>query len=112
MHLEPAPGAKYGYIHVPGGKSKNAKRNVPMTDRLAQMLLGRSIESKSVYVFPSETGTPYLVTSIDHMHEKVRDRLQMPIEFVIYSLRHTYGTRLGEAGRMHLRSCRLWVIAR
>ena len=98
VHLEPAPGAKYGYIHIPGGKSKNARRNVPITDRLAQMLLNRSLESKSVYVFPSETGRPCRVSSIDHEHRKVRDALQMPTEFVIYSLRHSYGTRVGEAG--------------
>jgi len=98
VHLEPAPGAKYGYIHIPGGKSWNVRRNVPITDRLAEMLLNRSLQSNSLYVFPSETGKPYLVTSIDHMHEKVRATLQMPAEFVIYSLRHTYGTRLGEAG--------------
>jgi integrase len=98
VHLEPATGAKCGYIHVAGGKSKNAKRNVPLTKRLGKMLLARSISSKSVYVFPSDTGEPYLVTSIDHMHKKVRAGLQMGAEFVIYSLRHTYGTRLGEAG--------------
>ena len=98
VHLEPAPGAKYGYIHVPGGKSKNARRNVPITDRLAGMLLNRSLESKSVFVFPSETENPYLVQSIDHSHKKVRSALQMSAEFVIYSLRHTYGTRLGEGG--------------
>jgi integrase len=98
VHLEPAPGAKHGYIHIPGGKSKNARRNVPITDRLAQMLLTRSLESKSVYVFPSKTGRPYHVRSVDHLHEKVRAALQMSAEFVVYSLRHTYGTRLGEAG--------------
>jgi integrase len=98
VHLEPAPGAKYRYIHIPDGKSKNARRNVPITDRLARMLLGRSLESKSVCVFPSETGRPYRVTSIDHDHAEVRAALQMPPAFVVYSLRHTYGTRLGEAG--------------
>jgi integrase len=98
VHLEPAPGAKYGYIHIPGGKSKNARRNVPITDRLAKMLLNRSLESKSVYAFPSDTGRPYCVQSLDHSHKKVRTTLQVPAEFVIYSLRHTYGTRLGEAG--------------
>ena len=97
VHLEPAPGAKHGYIHVQGGKSKNAKRNVPITDRLAKMLLARSLESKSIYVFPSDTGRPYRLSSIDHMHDKVRTALKMPAEFVVYSLRHTYGTRLGEA---------------
>lgn len=98
VHLEPAPGAKFTYIRIPGGKSRNAKRNVPMTDRVAQLLLSRSLSSNSVYAFPSETGRPYQVTSIDHMHEKVRTSLRMPAEFVVYSLRHTYGTRLGEAG--------------
>jgi integrase len=98
VHLEPAPGAKYGYIHIERGKSKNARRNVPITDRLARMLLHRSLESKSVYVFPSETGRPYCVTSVDHDHAEVRAELGMSAEFVIYSLRHTYGTRLGEAG--------------
>ncbi|HLI30055.1 MAG TPA: site-specific integrase [Terriglobia bacterium] len=98
VHLEPAPGAKYGYIHIERGKSRNAKRNVPITDRLAHMLLDRSLESKSLFVFPSETGQPYRVTSVDHDHAEVRAALGMPAEFVIYSLRHTYGTRLGEAG--------------
>jgi integrase len=98
VHLEPAHGAKYAYIHIECGKSRNARRNVPITDRVAAMLLGRSLESKSVYVFPSEAGRPYSVTSVDHQHAKVRAALGMPAEFVIYSLRHTYGTRLGEAG--------------
>ena len=43
VNLEPAPGAKYGYVHIQCGKSKNARRNIPITDRLSKMLL----ESKS-----------------------------------------------------------------
>ena len=96
VHLEPAPGAKHGYIHIPGGKSENARRNAPITNRLAEMLLGRSLESKSV--FPSETGRPYLVQSVDHLHKKVRGTIQMSAEIVIYSLCHTWGTRLGAPG--------------
>jgi integrase len=75
VHLEPAPGARYGYIHIADGKSKNARRNVPVTDRVARMLMGRSLESKSAYVFPSETGRPYRVTSIDHDHAEARAAL-------------------------------------
>lgn len=62
------------------------------------MLAGtRSLET-SRYVFPSETGRPYRVQSVDHLQKRVREALGMPADFVIYSLRHSYGTRLGEAG--------------
>jgi integrase len=38
------------------------------------------------------------VTSVDHLHSEVREALRLPKDFVIHSLRHTFGTRLGEAG--------------
>ena len=43
-------------------------------------------------------GNPYLVTSLDHLHKKLRDNLQLPSDSVIHSLRHTFLTRFGEAG--------------
>ncbi len=52
----------------------------------------------SRWVFPSDTGNPYVVTSLDHMHAKLRAPLRLPKDFVIHSLRHTFGTRMGEAG--------------
>ena len=39
----------------------------------------------------------YLLTLLDHQHGVVRDHLRLPEGFVIHLLRHTYGTRLGEA---------------
>lgn len=96
VHLEPAHGARFGYVHVPDGKSRNARRNVPLTDRARAMLAGR--RNGSPYVFPAETGQPYRVDSIDKLHADVRARLRLPADFVFYGLRHTYGTRLGEAG--------------
>ena len=41
---------------------------------------------------------PASVSAINHAHERVRDVLEMPKEFVPHSFRHTFGTRLGEAG--------------
>ena len=103
VHIEPVNGARFGYIHGRGveagaGKSKNAKRNVSLTDRVKAMLGNRLAGPSAPWVFPSETGKPYLVTSLDHLHAKVRKLLGLPKDFVIHSLRHTYGTRLGEAG--------------
>jgi integrase len=62
------------------------------------MLANRSLESKSEYVFASYAGKPYLVTSLDHFHKKLRGDLQLPQDFVIHSLRRTFLTRFGEAG--------------
>jgi len=50
------------------------------------------------YVFANQWGDPYLVTSLDHLHKKVREDLQLPKDFVIHSLRHTFLARLGETG--------------
>lgn len=98
VHLEPANGARFGYIHIAGGKSRYARRNVPLTDRARAMLMEHSQHMTSPFVFPSETGQPYRVQSIDHLHAEIRDLLRLPADFVVYSFRHTYGTRLGEAG--------------
>lgn len=62
------------------------------------MLVNRSLESKSEYVFANRTGKPYLVTSLDHLHKKLRANLQLPNDCVIHSFRHTFLTRFGEAG--------------
>jgi len=102
VHLEPVNGAKFGYLHVRGeetgaGKSKFAKRNLCLTARAESMLEARPATTASAWVFPSNTGKPYLVTSLDHMHVGVRALLRLPKDFVVHSLRHTFGTRMGEA---------------
>lgn len=99
VYLQPAVRAKFGYIAIRRGKSKNAKRNLSLTARAAEMLKARKAEVKSSWVFPGDSpDDAILVTSVDHQHEKVRDTLKLPAEFVVNSLRHTMLTRLGEAG--------------
>ncbi|HLX43598.1 MAG TPA: site-specific integrase [Bryobacteraceae bacterium] len=97
VRLEPADGSKFGYIHIAGGKSKNATRNLSLTERVREMLVRRKA-SKEDLVFPGDTGLPFLVSSLDHQHNEFRALLGMPADFVIHSLRHTMLTRLGEAG--------------
>ena len=36
--------------------------------------------------------------ALAHQHGRVRTLLKLPVDFVLHSLRHSYGTRLGEAG--------------
>jgi integrase len=106
IHFEHAMNAKYGWLHVREGKSRNARRNVPLTNRVAAMLTDRKATAESTWIFPGEDpGRPMLVTSFDHLHAKVcrpgrgkKQSFLFPQDFVIHSLRHTFCTRLGEAG--------------
>jgi integrase len=98
VHFEPATGAKSGYIHVRDGKSKFARRNLSMTQRARAMLTKRAADATTPWVFASRTGEPYLGTSLNHIHTKLRDTLKLPKDFVLHSLRHTMLTRLGETG--------------
>ena len=98
VYVEPVGSAKYGYIRIRSGKTKNAKRNISLTARIKDMLIGRINECKSEWVFPGETENAFLVTSLNHQHIKVRRLLGLSEDFVIHSLRHTMLTRLGEAG--------------
>ena len=52
VRLEPLNGAPFGFIHVLVGKSKYARRNVPITDRGGAMLEERAWTTDSIYVFP------------------------------------------------------------
>ena len=87
-----------GSIRINEGKSKNARRTVSITERVRSMLQERRKSSKTEWVFPAADGTPMLVSSLDHLHNRVRESLQLDPEFVIHSLRHTWGTRSGESG--------------
>jgi len=98
VNLDPANGATYGYLRVREGKSKNAKRIVSLTARVSQMLAVRCSESKTKWVVAGEGDRPFVATSLDHQHIKVRRLLGLSKDFVIHSLRHTMLTRLGEAG--------------
>jgi integrase len=99
VHLQPARDAKYGFIHVPKGKSRNAKRNISLTPRVRAMLDSRKPSGQSAYVFTDESGTkPISIWTLEDQHKRMRQALKLPADAVIHSFRHTFGTRLGEAG--------------
>ena len=99
VRLQTAVNAKHGYLVIRGGKSRNAKRNLRLTARAADMLKSRNAGAKSAWVFPGDAPEAAILgTSQDHQHDDVRTALNLPKDFVIHSLRHTMLTRLGEAG--------------
>jgi integrase len=99
IHLEPVGTARFGFIHIPKGKSVHAKRNLSLTPRVRAMLESRHASRKSVWVFTDEPRTgPLPIWTLEDQHERMREALKLPADAVIHSFRHTFGTRLGETG--------------
>ena len=99
VHLDPINGARFGFLRVRQGKSKNAKRVISLTQRVVRMLRDRADARSDQYVFSNGEGKPYTETYIPHLQKKVREKLGwLNSDFVVHSLRHTCLTRLGEAG--------------
>jgi len=106
IRFEPTGAAKFGSVRVTAGKSQNALRTLSLTARASAVLFARRKASKSPYVFPGKSpDVPILVTSLNHLHSRVRESIvngkkhhAFPAEFVLHGLRHTFLTRLGEAG--------------
>src|SRR5262249_21467086 len=89
------------FLRVKGGKSKNAKRAIPLkSPEVKAMLEMRIAADDSKWLFPGKDGNAFLATSLDHLHSKLRAKLSLSDEFVIHSMRHTFLTRLGESGQV------------
>ena len=97
VHLEPAADSELGYITVAASKAKTRKaRHVPITPRLSEALRHRGARKGNV--FHDEGDVAYKHRWVQANHDRLRANLGLPSEFVPHSMRHTFGTRLGEAG--------------
>ncbi len=94
VHLQPAGDARFGYIYNPFGKTKYARRNIPLSQRVKAILEMR--QQSDGWVFPAKTKSGH----VDSLKSQHRSALKNSgaAPFVLYSLRHTMLTRLGEAG--------------
>jgi integrase len=100
IFFDPVGKARRGYVHVRGTKSKNSKRNLSLTASAREILSRQQKISRCEYVFVLDTNPAKAASAsaLDHCHARVRKLLGWSEEFVLHSLRHTFGTRLGEAG--------------
>ena len=93
--LDPTRDYPFGSLRVRRGKSKAAQREIGLTERVRDVLKAQLVTDE--FVFCNGSGKPYRNTHLAHMHAIVRDKLGWP-EMVLHSLRHSFGTRLKEAG--------------
>lgn len=86
-------------IRVVKGKSKYAKRDVPLTTRAASALKACLAKSRSEWVFTGKGGKKHLTRHYpSEMFRVVRDAMNLDDDTVLHSTRHTFCTRLGNAG--------------
>jgi len=100
---------RYGTLLVTHGKTATARRVLPMTQRVRGILEGRwerAAKPAEGWVWPAPTRTGHVESSsLKKQHRKAL-KLSKVRPFVLYSLRHTFLTRLGESG------CDAWTLAR
>jgi integrase len=98
-----------GTLLVTHGKTKAARRVLPMTPRVRYILETRWEASgmpSEGFVWTAPTMSGHVEpSSLKKQHSKAL-RLSKVRAFVLYSLRHTFLTRLGQSG------CDVWTLAR
>ncbi len=85
-------------IFNPHGKTRAAKRMIPMTDEVGQILKGRVAAAKGSYVFPSAKDSSKPIGCVRKAHDAAVARARINDHFRLYDLRHTYATRAVAAG--------------
>jgi integrase len=101
---------RHGIVLIKKGKTKAARRLLPLSPRVSVMLQARwrdAGEPAAGWVWPAETKDGH----VNHDSFKVQHRNALKLsavrQFEIYSIRHTCLTRLGEAGCDVYTLCRI-----
>ena len=110
---------RFGTLIVTHGKTAAARRVLPMTPRVRKILetrwssAGGPVEgwiwpasTRNGHVEPSSFRKQHANTFKTVAQEAAKDNLKPVRPFVLYSLRHTFLTRLGESG------CDAWTLVR
>ena len=82
-----------GAVHVPFGKTENARRTIPLTRRTAAFLEMRRVVAKTDWVFPALTRSGHIEkSSLKKQHAKAC-KLAKVGDLALYTFRHTCLTR-------------------
>ena len=102
-------GGRNGLMLVAKGKTKGARRVLPMSPRVRMALENRwnlAGEPLEGWVWPAKTKGGHINHDSLKLQHKKALKLSKVRPFEVYSIRHTFLTRLGESG------CDVWTLAR
>jgi len=100
---------RHGSILVTHGKTKAARRSLPMTQRVRRTLEQRWNDAgkpRDGWIWPAPTKSGHVEPSTLKKQHRNAIRASKLSPFVLYSMRHTVLTRLGALG------CDVWTLAR
>ena len=89
-----------GQLCISSGKSSAARRTLDLTSE-SRHILARRMPGHSPWVFPSPRNPGQHVTRLNGAHDRVcaaASKAGTPFTFVLYDFRHTFATRLAQAG--------------
>ena len=88
-----------GKLHIRSGKSKAARRTLDLTAE-SRSILPRWYQNPSQWIFPSDRKSGASVVRLNGAHDRVcaGTKTRHPLNFVLYDFRHSFATRMAEAG--------------
>lgn len=84
-------------IFNPHGKTRAARRYVPISRRMSDLLMLRCEGKKVGWLFPSKRSASGHLTTVAKQFREARRSAGLPESLVLYSARHTFGTAVYEA---------------
>jgi integrase len=86
------------HLFVPVGKTKFARRNVPLTDDTIEILKRRLAKAEGPFLFPHRHDPNRPLTTMKTAHDAALREAKIEPRFRLYDLRHTFGSRSAMAG--------------
>jgi integrase len=86
-----------GYLFNPFGKTKAARRRVPLTTAARSVLARRMAGLEAPFIFPCDTDASRPVPKVNNAHDRAVKNSKVA-KFRLYDLRHTWATRAAESG--------------
>jgi integrase len=84
-----------GLFHIRKAKTAAGRRTLNLTTE-SRLILARRMAGPSAWLFPSKRNPGEHIGRLNNAHDRVCTKAS--VNFVLYDLRHTFATRMAEAG--------------
>jgi integrase len=84
-------------IFNPSGKTRAARRHVPISERMLDLLMVRCAGKQEGWLFPSPRSNSGHLITVAKQFREARRKASLPTTLVLYCARHTFGTAAYEA---------------